>query len=80
MSKAVANSDIFQVVADPTRRAILDQLRYGEQTVKQIAEPFDSAKIRPAEALSAQSSTASASLRSGGSLRAFLANETGGPW
>jgi len=24
-----------------TRRAILDQLRYGEQPVKQLAEPFD---------------------------------------
>jgi len=25
----------------PHRRAILDQLRYGEQPVKQLAEPFD---------------------------------------
>jgi len=32
-------ADIFQAI--PTRRAILDQLRYGEQPVKQLAEPFD---------------------------------------
>ncbi|MUL37227.1 ArsR/SmtB family transcription factor [Gloeocapsopsis dulcis] len=32
--------DIFQAIADPTRRAILDRLRSGEQPVKQLAEPF----------------------------------------
>jgi DNA-binding transcriptional ArsR family regulator len=32
--------DIFQAIADPTRRAILDRLRDGEQPVKQLAEPF----------------------------------------
>ena len=41
MSRPAANADIFQAIADPTRRAILDRLRDGEQPVKQIAEPFD---------------------------------------
>lgn len=41
MSRHAASADIFQAISDPTRRAILDQLRYGEQPVKQLAEPFD---------------------------------------
>lgn len=32
--------DIFQAIADPTRRAILDRLKDGEQPVKLLAEPF----------------------------------------
>lgn len=41
MSRPAANADIFQVIADPTRRALLDRLREGEQPVKQLAEPFE---------------------------------------
>jgi DNA-binding transcriptional ArsR family regulator len=41
MSRHVASADIFQAIADPTRRAILDLLRDGEQPVKQLAQPFD---------------------------------------
>lgn len=41
MSRPTASTDIFQAIADPTRRALLDQLRGGEQPVKQLAEPFD---------------------------------------
>jgi DNA-binding transcriptional ArsR family regulator len=41
MSRPTASSDIFQAIADPTRRAILDRLRQGEQPVKQLAEPFE---------------------------------------
>ena len=33
--------DVFQAIADPTRRTLLDLLREGEQPVKQLAEPFD---------------------------------------
>ena len=40
MSRTTASADIFQAIADPTRRAILDQLQQGEQPVKQLAEPF----------------------------------------
>ncbi|OWY64969.1 transcriptional regulator [cyanobacterium TDX16] len=40
MSRPVADGDIFQAIADPTRRALLDRLRDGEQPVKQLAEPF----------------------------------------
>lgn len=40
MSRSTASTDIFQAIADPTRRAILDRLQCGEQPVKQLAEPF----------------------------------------
>jgi DNA-binding transcriptional ArsR family regulator len=35
-----AHSDVFQAIAHPVRRAILDQLRGGEQPVMSLAEPF----------------------------------------
>ncbi|MBD3884760.1 winged helix-turn-helix transcriptional regulator [Phormidium tenue FACHB-886] len=41
MSRPVASADVFQAIADPTRRAILDRLRAGEQPVKELAEPFE---------------------------------------
>ncbi|HEY9890968.1 MAG TPA: metalloregulator ArsR/SmtB family transcription factor [Candidatus Sericytochromatia bacterium] len=41
MSRPTASTDIFQAIADPTRRALLDKLRAGEQPVKQLAEPFN---------------------------------------
>jgi DNA-binding transcriptional ArsR family regulator len=31
---------VFSALADPTRRAILEQLAHGDATVNQIAEPF----------------------------------------
>jgi DNA-binding transcriptional ArsR family regulator len=40
MSRPAASADVFVVIADPTRRALLDLLRMGEQPVKQLAEPF----------------------------------------
>lgn len=40
MSRHAAGADIFVAIADPTRRALLDILRTGEQPVKQLAEPF----------------------------------------
>ena len=40
MSRSAASADVFMAIADPTRRAILDRLRSGEQPVKQLAEPF----------------------------------------
>jgi DNA-binding transcriptional ArsR family regulator len=41
LSRPAASTDIFQAIADPTRRALLDRLRDGEQPVKQLAEPFN---------------------------------------
>jgi DNA-binding transcriptional ArsR family regulator len=40
MSRAAAASDAFHAVADPTRRAILDQLRGGSAPVAEIAASF----------------------------------------
>ena len=34
-------SSVFQALADPTRRAILDRLAQGEATVGELALPFD---------------------------------------
>lgn len=36
-----ASSDVFQAVADPTRRAILDRLRAGRAPVNELAAGFD---------------------------------------
>jgi DNA-binding transcriptional ArsR family regulator len=40
MSRSRASADVFQAVADPTRRAILDLLLQGEQPVGDIASRF----------------------------------------
>jgi DNA-binding transcriptional ArsR family regulator len=40
MSRSRASTDVFQAVADPTRRAILDLLLLGEQPVGSIASRF----------------------------------------
>jgi DNA-binding transcriptional ArsR family regulator len=32
---------VFSVLSDPTRRAIIEELSRGEKTVKKLAEPFD---------------------------------------
>ena len=40
MSRTASNANVYNAIADPTRRAILDLLRQGEQPVKQIAQPF----------------------------------------
>ncbi|MBE9049741.1 winged helix-turn-helix transcriptional regulator [Nostocales cyanobacterium LEGE 11386] len=40
MSRPTASDNVFQAIADPTRRALLDRLCHGEQPVKQLAEPF----------------------------------------
>lgn len=34
-------SQLFQALANPTRRAILERLAEGEATVNELAEPFD---------------------------------------
>ena len=46
MSRPLADSDIFQAVADPTRRAILDRLQAGPAPVNSLAEGFP--QSRPA--------------------------------
>ena len=33
--------DVFQAIADPTRRGILARLSAGEATVTELAEPYD---------------------------------------
>ena len=40
MPRASADSDVFHAVADPTRRAILDRLRYGSAPVTELASGF----------------------------------------
>ena len=40
MTPLHAHSDVFQAIANPARRAILDRLRDGEQAVLALAEPF----------------------------------------
>lgn len=40
MSRPYAHADLFQAIADPTRRAILFLLSRGEQPVTQLAQEF----------------------------------------
>jgi DNA-binding transcriptional ArsR family regulator len=46
MNRAAAHPDVFRVIADPTRRAILDRLRAGPAPVNELA--LDFAQSRPA--------------------------------
>jgi DNA-binding transcriptional ArsR family regulator len=46
LSRPLADSDIFQAIADPTRRAILDRLRAGPAPVNSVADGFP--QSRPA--------------------------------
>jgi DNA-binding transcriptional ArsR family regulator len=40
MHRSAAHSDVFNAVADPTRRAILDRLRRGPSPVNELASGF----------------------------------------
>jgi DNA-binding transcriptional ArsR family regulator len=40
MARALAHTDVFHAVADPTRRAILDRLRGSPSPVNALAEDF----------------------------------------
>jgi DNA-binding transcriptional ArsR family regulator len=40
MSRASASADVFQAVADPTRRALLDRLRSGSAPVADLTAGF----------------------------------------
>ena len=40
MHRQAAHSDVFNAVADPTRRAILDRLRNGPSPVNELASGF----------------------------------------
>lgn len=40
MSRAVADASVFHAIADPTRRAVLDLLRDGEQAVSALLASF----------------------------------------
>jgi DNA-binding transcriptional ArsR family regulator len=42
MVRPLAHDDVFQAVASPVRRTLLDKLSNREQTVRSLAESFDS--------------------------------------
>ena len=46
MSGVAADTSVFHAIADPTRRALLELLQSGEQSVNELARPFD--MTRPA--------------------------------
>lgn len=41
LNQSVALDSMFRMLADPTRRAILDRLSRGEASVGELAKPFD---------------------------------------
>jgi DNA-binding transcriptional ArsR family regulator len=44
MHRARADQDVFRVIADPTRRAILDRLRAGPAPVNELAADFQTSR------------------------------------
>jgi DNA-binding transcriptional ArsR family regulator len=44
MHRARADQDVFRVIADPTRRAILDRLRAGPVPVNELASDFETSR------------------------------------
>jgi DNA-binding transcriptional ArsR family regulator len=42
-NQAVALDDVFKALADPTRRAVLEQLGRGPASMTELARPFDMA-------------------------------------
>ena len=41
MARPLAHDDVFQAIASPVRRTLLDKLSNREQTVHRLAESFD---------------------------------------
>jgi DNA-binding transcriptional ArsR family regulator len=41
MTRPLAHEDVFQAIASPVRRTLLDKLSSREQTVRSLAESFD---------------------------------------
>ena len=41
MPRPLAHDDVFQAIASPVRRTLLDKLSNREQTVRSLAESFD---------------------------------------
>jgi DNA-binding transcriptional ArsR family regulator len=41
MTRPLAHEDVFQAIASPVRRTLLDKLSNREQTVRSLAESFD---------------------------------------
>ncbi len=41
MARPLAHDDVFQAIASPVRRTLLDKLSNREQTVRRLAESFD---------------------------------------
>ncbi len=41
MARPLAHDDVFQAIASPVRRSLLDKLSNREQTVRSLAESFD---------------------------------------
>jgi DNA-binding transcriptional ArsR family regulator len=74
MSRSAASADVFVAIADPTRRALLDRLRQGEQPVKELAEPFEMSLPAISQHLQVLSEVGLVSQRRAGRQRFYRVN------
>ena len=71
------NSDVFRALADPTRRAILEQLALGETTVKDLTAHFSVSQPAVSQHLAALRRAGLVSERRAGRFAHYRANPEG---
>ncbi|MCA9594110.1 MAG: helix-turn-helix transcriptional regulator [Myxococcales bacterium] len=71
------NSDVFRALADPTRRAILEQLALGETTVKDLTARFSVSQPAVSQHLAALRRAGLVSERRAGRFAHYRANPEG---
>lgn len=74
MSRRSSNSDVFSVIADPTRRRLLEQLGRGESTVLNLAGPFAMTLSAVSQHLKHLRAVGLVDVRSEGRLRYYRLN------
>ncbi|TVX98989.1 ArsR/SmtB family transcription factor [Paenibacillus cremeus] len=67
-------NDVFSVLSDPTRRAIISQLAKGEMTVMKLAEPFEMSLPAISKHLKVLEKSGLVSVRKEGRFRYYYIN------
>ncbi|RAP74236.1 ArsR/SmtB family transcription factor [Paenibacillus montanisoli] len=67
-------NNVFSVLSDPTRRAIITQLAKGEMTVMKLAEPFEMSLPAVSKHLKVLEKAGLVSVRKEGRFRYFYLN------
>lgn len=77
MARLPTTSDVFNAVAEPQRRAILDLLAHGEQSVNEIAESLGSKQPQVSKHLRVLKEVGLVSVRGAGQQRLYRLNGQG---